>query len=394
LSTARSIGRTRGRTCGPTVNLPRTGLHGFGNFLSNDSSMRDQFARMGLAEPAGQDAWRDVAATSESEDGPTANSGFSGGDGGLLSGATDGHPNKRPRLQMVGDWTCVACGNTNFADRSVCNMRKCGAIRGAARQDWQCTSCGNLNFADRMFCNMRNCGAARGSGVLAEQQVVIPRVQPSSPQPSSLRASAASVGLSVQASGGSATAGPSSRFPGGLSNACGMRPAPDQWPLKLSQPPQMQPQPMTQLRLHPPKRFRHAKHEMRQDPSVPNEPIELPFRHAAPGPALKIVAPAQPPSLKPCGPPTSQRGVKQGDWSCSCGNWNFRHRAFCNMCGLPRVLETWTCQACHNKNFPDRAFCNMRRCNAPRSDVEPGVLNELLSKVLGKGRRLTDCVPS
>eukprot|EP00414_Alexandrium_minutum_P007983 CAMPEP_0113832424 /NCGR_PEP_ID=MMETSP0328-20130328/7373_1 /TAXON_ID=39455 /ORGANISM="Alexandrium minutum" /LENGTH=71 /DNA_ID=CAMNT_0000800639 /DNA_START=19 /DNA_END=234 /DNA_ORIENTATION=+ /assembly_acc=CAM_ASM_000350 len=37
-------------------------------------------------------------------------------------------------------------------------MRKCGAAR--ALTDWVCT-CGNTNYADRMVCNMRKCGAAR-----------------------------------------------------------------------------------------------------------------------------------------------------------------------------------------------------------------------------------------
>jgi hypothetical protein len=28
-----------------------------------------------------------------------------------------------------GDWLCPKCGNTNFAFRGTCNMRKCGASK-------------------------------------------------------------------------------------------------------------------------------------------------------------------------------------------------------------------------------------------------------------------------
>lgn len=28
-----------------------------------------------------------------------------------------------------GDWLCSKCGNTNFAFRTTCNMRKCGATK-------------------------------------------------------------------------------------------------------------------------------------------------------------------------------------------------------------------------------------------------------------------------
>jgi len=103
-------------------------------------------------------------------------------------------PAKAPRTGGVrdGDWICPACGNNNFADRMVCNMRKCGAPRPGVgqffqqipmqmmqmqaqmqqaqmqqampmRQDWTCPACGNNNFADRMVCNMRKCGAPRPS---------------------------------------------------------------------------------------------------------------------------------------------------------------------------------------------------------------------------------------
>ncbi|GBG91822.1 hypothetical protein CBR_g53713 [Chara braunii] len=79
-----------------------------------------------------------------------------------------------------GDWVCKECGNTNFAFRTTCNMRKCGAAKPdiaaalaaakpGSRQpeptppdgSWTCKSCGNVNYPFRTKCNRRNCGAER-----------------------------------------------------------------------------------------------------------------------------------------------------------------------------------------------------------------------------------------
>ncbi|CAK9231494.1 unnamed protein product [Sphagnum troendelagicum] len=65
-----------------------------------------------------------------------------------------------------GDWLCPKCGNTNFAFRGTCNMRKCGAskptevVKGPPPDgSWTCESCGNVNYPFRTKCNRRNCGA-------------------------------------------------------------------------------------------------------------------------------------------------------------------------------------------------------------------------------------------
>merc|ERR1719253_645734 len=44
-----------------------------------------------------------------------------------------------------GNWTCSSCGNENYQNRTVCNMKKCGLPRPPS--DWTCPGCGNNNFA-------------------------------------------------------------------------------------------------------------------------------------------------------------------------------------------------------------------------------------------------------
>lgn len=85
---------------------------------------------------------------------------------------------KRRGDMSEGDWTCPKCGNTNFAFRTICNMRKCNTPKpaaqvfrgqgrssasGAAIPDgsWTCDQCGNVNYSFRTKCNRRNCGAAK-----------------------------------------------------------------------------------------------------------------------------------------------------------------------------------------------------------------------------------------
>lgn len=99
------------------------------------------------------------------------------------------HDRKMPRTTpRDGDWTCPQCGNLNYSDRAVCNMRKCGASRPA--QDWICHACGNSNYADREFCNMRRCRAPRGPhfgvpGLVAGlRSAPVPR--PCSPDPAAM----------------------------------------------------------------------------------------------------------------------------------------------------------------------------------------------------------------
>ncbi|RVW84513.1 RanBP2-type zinc finger protein [Vitis vinifera] len=67
-----------------------------------------------------------------------------------------------------GDWVCPKCDNVNFAFRTTCNMKKCGAARpssgpsrsdsGAPEGSWTCSKCENLNYPFRTVCNRKGCG--------------------------------------------------------------------------------------------------------------------------------------------------------------------------------------------------------------------------------------------
>ena len=49
-------------------------------------------------------------------------------------------------------WSCVKCGNLNYAHRLTCNLRKCPK----GESDWMC-ACGNVNYRFRKYCNLRKC---------------------------------------------------------------------------------------------------------------------------------------------------------------------------------------------------------------------------------------------
>merc|ERR1712232_372380 len=66
-------------------------------------------------------------------------------------------------------WTCRPCGNFNYAGRSTCNARNCGApynggmaarmgakktqVQSHPEGSWKCSSCGNINWPNREECN-------------------------------------------------------------------------------------------------------------------------------------------------------------------------------------------------------------------------------------------------
>ncbi|KAK7350439.1 hypothetical protein VNO77_09084 [Canavalia gladiata] len=68
-----------------------------------------------------------------------------------------------------GDWICPKCENVNFAFRTTCNMKHCGAARpgesqpntGVPEGSWTCKKCGNLNYPFRNVCNRKDCGSEK-----------------------------------------------------------------------------------------------------------------------------------------------------------------------------------------------------------------------------------------
>ncbi|XP_061362920.1 ranBP2-type zinc finger protein At1g67325-like [Gastrolobium bilobum] len=68
-----------------------------------------------------------------------------------------------------GDWICPKCENVNFAFRTTCNMKHCGAARPSSSQpntgipegSWTCGKCGNLNYPFRNVCNRKDCGSEK-----------------------------------------------------------------------------------------------------------------------------------------------------------------------------------------------------------------------------------------
>ncbi|KAL6323077.1 hypothetical protein AAG906_024647 [Vitis piasezkii] len=86
-------------------------------------------------------------------------------------GMPDGTASRKHGLSE-GDWVCPKCDNVNFAFRTTCNMKKCGAARpssvtllqwsdvhsGAPEGSWTCSKCENLNYPFRTVCNRKGCG--------------------------------------------------------------------------------------------------------------------------------------------------------------------------------------------------------------------------------------------
>ncbi|XP_004515360.1 ranBP2-type zinc finger protein At1g67325-like isoform X2 [Cicer arietinum] len=91
-------------------------------------------------------------------------------DAGLM---TDNYASRKrrggPDGLSEGDWICPKCDNINFAFRTNCNMKHCGAARPGQSQantsipegSWTCKQCGNLNYPFRSVCNRKDCGSEK-----------------------------------------------------------------------------------------------------------------------------------------------------------------------------------------------------------------------------------------
>ena len=95
----------------------------------------------------------------------------------MLATAPSAPQTKGPVAGVDGNWTCLACGNVNFAKREMCN--RCSALKPLALDvgdgmtqplvtslvthrgppiagvdgNWACPQCQNINFAHRSSCN-------------------------------------------------------------------------------------------------------------------------------------------------------------------------------------------------------------------------------------------------
>lgn len=243
-------------------------------------------------------------------------------------------PTKAPRGPDASDtnqWTCGKCGNVNYGNRLVCNMRKCGAPR--SEEPWICPGCGNENFANRMFCNMRRCQLARpGLTATAMKQATV------------------STGKGGGGKGGGPKVVGPPMAPVGewMCPACGN------------------------------KNFAGRTHcNMRScgQPAPGAMAPMLDFARLVQGLGMGVT------KAKGGG----KEKAPQGSWVCvACNNVNYPMRTTCNgkNCGQPRAsvdggdpsapndgpipTGSWVCPACQNVNYPQRTSCNRHTCGQPR----------------------------
>lgn len=253
-----------------------------------------------------------------------------------------------------GGWICK-CGNENYSDRMVCNLRKCGLPRdggvgaapaGAPRgangfpegPNWFC-KCGNENFPSRAVCNLKKCG--------------LPRVQG--------QVGAASFGGNPYRMsptiGGFPTFAPVPMQPS-FAPRSGPEAEPGSWVCRCGNE-------------NYPSR---ASCNMKKC-GLSREQGEVGKRPVGRMPAGSAIA----------------------NWFCKCGNENFPSRTSCNkrQCGLPREqgevgerrpamafgtvgggpvakvppMNCWKC-SCGNINYPRRDTCNKNGCGKTRGEAE------------------------
>lgn len=277
-----------------------------------------------------------------------------------------------------GDWTCPDCGNVNFGNRLVCNMRKCGTAKPAAQAaPWNCIGCGNENFANRLFCNMRRCQLAKPGLTAANLTAAVAQAAQQSVQERPFQAPPKPVQYPFQPFQGPGLAKPAFSasqppFDSPLRNS--ERPAPiGSWTCLACGNVNF-PNRTTCNSL----RCRRPREEVDGGESIePRAPVRSNLR---PTPAPMVVMSSRVQSR------VESSSAPPGSWRCSaCSNVNYPSRTTCNAnsCGRPRdevevvpsrepaeaPSGSWTCPGCQNVNYPNRTNCNKRTCNLPRPDV-------------------------
>lgn len=231
-------------------------------------------------------------------------------------------------------WNCMQCGNLNFGQRTVCNMRNCQTPKPL--EAWICPQCGNENRENRPHCNKRTCGLIKPGLTMNQMNAIMAtRSKPAAPAPMVTPMMAP---IAAPAAGGA---------PAGSWQCIGCGNV--NWP-------------------------------QRSTCNGKNGSCGLP-RQAQP----MMHAPMQPRA------PMNSSSAPAGSWTCgSCGNVNWPNREVCNgqkgQCGMPRTYAkpqpaaggqgapagSWVCTACNNLNFANRTVCNARNCGLPRAAVDGG----------------------
>lgn len=259
-----------------------------------------------------------------------------------------GGPSKLQRVDSSQEgWSCVQCGNHNYAARTVCNMRTCGAPKPL--EPWTCPACGNYNHDNRPFCNMRTCGVAKPGLSMGQMQAAGGKGG-APPQLLDLQCIPAAFSLL----GGAATGGGGGGGPGGSWScmACG-----------------------------------NANFPTRQYCNGRNGTCGIPRWQAEAGGSRGKGASQDAGFDGGKGAISTAR--PEGSWVChSCQNVNWPTRATCNgnrgACNMPRSAAmgatgaaappqgSWVCILCANVNFPTRMTCNGRSCGRDRSECDGG----------------------